>query len=62
MSRRGDWMPRRGELVGEALVAATASGAAVLVATHDSEFVARFATRVLTMDAGRVLETTAVTS
>jgi energy-coupling factor transporter ATP-binding protein EcfA2 len=48
------------ELVGEALVAATASGAAVLVATHDVEFIEHFTTRVLSMEAGRVLVPTGV--
>jgi energy-coupling factor transport system ATP-binding protein len=48
------------ELVGDALVAATASGAAVLVATHDRDFADRFATRTLAMNAGRVLTGAAV--
>jgi len=42
------------ELVGDALVAATASGAAVVVATHDREFADRFSTRTLAMADGRV--------
>ena len=46
------------ELVGQALVAATASGAAVMIATHDRDFADRFATRTVPMAAGR-LETTA---
>ncbi len=50
------------DLVGEALVAATASGAAVLVATHDAAFVEQFATRILSMKDGRVLAPAEVSS
>lgn len=50
------------ELVGAALVATTASGAAVMVATHDRDFAERFATRTLAMDAGRVLQAAEVPS
>ncbi|MEO8262045.1 MAG: ATP-binding cassette domain-containing protein [Pseudolysinimonas sp.] len=42
------------DLVGTALVSATASGAAVVVATHDADFAQRFATRTLTMESGRL--------
>jgi len=41
-------------MVGDALGAAAASGAAVLVATHDRDFARRYATRTLTMRAGRI--------
>ena len=50
------------DLVGGALVAATASGAAVLVATHDRDFADRFATRTLSMKDGRVLQPAGVPS
>ncbi|CAN5215905.1 hypothetical protein BH09ACT5_BH09ACT5_06550 [soil metagenome] len=43
------------ELVGGALLEAAASGAAVVFATHDREFSAHYATRALTMDAGRLV-------
>ncbi len=43
-------------LVGDALAAAAASGVAVVIATHDSAFAARIATRTLTMTAGRIDE------
>ncbi|MEO5920873.1 MAG: ABC transporter ATP-binding protein [Pseudolysinimonas sp.] len=43
------------ELVGGALVTATESGATVVVATHDGDFAERFATRSLSMEAGRVM-------
>jgi energy-coupling factor transport system ATP-binding protein len=49
-------------LVGDALGAATASGAAVMVATHDRDFARRYATRTLTMDAGRIGAPAGVTS
>lgn len=52
--------PAARELVGAALTAAAASGAAVMIATHDREFVDRFATRSVTMSAGRI-QTPAVT-
>ncbi len=42
------------ELVGEALVAAAASGAAVVFATHDDTFAESFATRTLVMASGRI--------
>jgi ABC-type cobalamin/Fe3+-siderophores transport system ATPase subunit len=42
------------ELVGTALVHAAGTGAAVMVATHDGDFAARFATRTVTMSAGRI--------
>jgi energy-coupling factor transport system ATP-binding protein len=42
------------ELVGDALVAAAASGAAVVFATHDDRFADRFATRTLSMTNGRI--------
>ena len=42
------------ELVGRVLVEAAASGTAVVVATHDREFADRFATRTITMTAGRL--------
>lgn len=41
-------------LVGGALRAVAASGTAVLLATHDGEFAARYATRTLRMSAGRL--------
>jgi energy-coupling factor transport system ATP-binding protein len=41
-------------LVGDALGAAAASGAAVLVATHDREFAGRYAGRTIAMAAGRI--------
>lgn len=41
-------------MVGDALGAAAASGAVVLVATHDPDFARRYATRTLTMRAGRI--------
>jgi energy-coupling factor transport system ATP-binding protein len=49
-------------LVGDALGAATASGAAVMVATHDRDFARRYATRTLTMGAGRIGSPAGVTS
>ena len=42
------------ELVGDALVSAATSGAAVVFATHDDAFAERFATRTLSMTAGRI--------
>lgn len=42
------------DVVGAALMAATASGAAVMVATHDRGFADRFATRTLSMADGRL--------
>ncbi len=51
-SRGLDAAARR--LVGDALIAATASGAAVMMATHDEEFAARYATRTIAMAAGRI--------
>ena len=41
-------------LVGEALLRAAADGAAVMVATHDRDFAARFASRTLELSAGRI--------
>jgi energy-coupling factor transport system ATP-binding protein len=41
-------------LVGRALLRAASSGAAVLVATHDVDFAARYSSRTLAMDAGRL--------
>lgn len=46
--------PSARALVGQALTSAAASGAAVVFATHDQEFVDRFATRSVTMSAGRI--------
>ncbi|MCU1412120.1 MAG: hypothetical protein JWR04_2827 [Rhodoglobus sp.] len=43
-------------LVGGALRAAAASGTAVMLATHDRDFAARYATRTLRMSAGRLDE------
>lgn len=45
---------RARRLVGDALAEAAASGAAVVMATHDREFAARYADRTITMIAGRV--------
>jgi energy-coupling factor transport system ATP-binding protein len=42
------------QLVGNALVAAAASGAAVVFATHDDAFAESFSTRTLSMAAGRI--------
>jgi energy-coupling factor transport system ATP-binding protein len=42
------------ELVGRVLQEATGSGAAVVMATHDRDFAARYATRTITMAAGRL--------
>lgn len=42
------------ELVGGALLAAAASGTAVVIATHDRDFAERFATRTLRMAHGRL--------
>ncbi|MDJ0333850.1 ATP-binding cassette domain-containing protein [Salinibacterium sp. G-O1] len=42
------------QLVGSALARAAESGTAVVVATHDADFAARFATRTISMAAGRV--------
>ncbi|HWH97283.1 MAG TPA: ATP-binding cassette domain-containing protein [Pseudolysinimonas sp.] len=42
------------ELVGSALVQTASSGTAVMIATHDRDFVARYATRALSMTAGRI--------
>jgi energy-coupling factor transport system ATP-binding protein len=42
------------ELVGDALVAAAASGAAVVFATHDDTFADTFATRTVAMSEGRI--------
>ncbi len=42
------------DLVGHALARAAASGAAVMVATHDHAFAARFCSRIIAMRAGRV--------
>jgi len=41
-------------LVGDALLAAAAAGAAVMVATHDRDFASRYASRVLELTAGRI--------
>jgi energy-coupling factor transporter ATP-binding protein EcfA2 len=46
--------PAARELVGAALALAAASGTAVVIATHDPDFADRFATRSITMDAGRL--------
>ena len=46
---------RRNEL-GETLRGLTASGRTLLAATHDDDFVRDFATRVVVMDAGVVVE------
>ena len=50
------------DLVGSALRRAAASGAAVLVATHDAGFAEHFATRTVTMAAGRLRRLEAVDS
>ncbi len=42
-------------LIGDALVEATASGITVVMATHDRDFAARYATRTIRMAAGRIL-------
>jgi energy-coupling factor transporter ATP-binding protein EcfA2 len=49
-------------LVGAALVEAARLGAAVVVATHDREFAARYCTRTITMAAGRLDVAAGVTS
>lgn len=41
-------------LVGGVLLEAAARGAAVVMATHDREFAARYATRTITMESGRL--------
>jgi energy-coupling factor transport system ATP-binding protein len=46
--------PAARELIGAALTAVAASGTAVMIATHDREFADRFATRSITMSAGRI--------
>jgi energy-coupling factor transport system ATP-binding protein len=51
-SRGLDAAARR--LVGDALVEATASGTTVVMATHDRDFAARYATRTISMAAGRI--------
>ena len=48
-------------LVGRAIVAAATRGAAVLMATHDEDFAATYATRTIRMAASRI-EPVAVTS
>ncbi|MBW4031645.1 MAG: ATP-binding cassette domain-containing protein [Acidobacteria bacterium] len=45
-------------LVGRALTHAAARGAAVMVATHDRDFAAEYATRTIAMAAGRLLPAT----
>jgi energy-coupling factor transport system ATP-binding protein len=42
-------------LVGSALLRAAVDGAAVMVATHDREFAASFASRTIELEAGRIL-------
>lgn len=42
-------------LVGRALLRAASSGAAVVIATHDADFAARYSSRTLAMEAGRLL-------
>ena len=49
------------ELVGRVLVEAAASGTAVLLATHDRDFADRYATRTITMTAGRLEQPAGVT-
>lgn len=48
------------ELVGGVLLAAAASGAAVVIATHDGDFADRFATRTVRMADGRIDATAGV--
>ncbi|CAN5314495.1 hypothetical protein BH11ACT3_BH11ACT3_17180 [soil metagenome] len=45
-------------IVGHALERAAASGAAVVVATHDRDFAERFTTRTISMTAGRIVDAT----
>jgi energy-coupling factor transport system ATP-binding protein len=47
-------------LVGDALLRAAAAGSAVLVATHDRAFAARYADRAIAMSEGRITEPVAV--
>ena len=49
------------ELVGRVLVEAAAAGAAVVMATHDRDFADRYATRTITMSAGRLEQLAEVT-
>lgn len=53
---------RARELVGTVLVEAAQRGSAVLMATHDSDFAARYASRHITMTAGRLAEPIGVSS
>ena len=41
-------------LVGDALTAAAAGGVAVVMATHDREFAARYSTRTIRIAGGRI--------
>jgi energy-coupling factor transport system ATP-binding protein len=49
------------DLIGRVLVEAATTGAAVVMATHDREFADRYATRTITMAAGRLVQLTEVT-
>jgi energy-coupling factor transporter ATP-binding protein EcfA2 len=49
------------ELVGRVLTEVAASGTTIVMATHDRDFAARFATRTVTMAAGRILSTVEAT-
>lgn len=50
------------ELVGRVLTEVAASGTTIVMATHDRDFAARFATRTVTMAAGRILSTVEASS
>ncbi|CAN5498728.1 hypothetical protein BH10ACT7_BH10ACT7_21190 [soil metagenome] len=54
--------PHARELVGSVLVEAARQGTAVVMATHDGDFAARFASRTISMAAGRLTTTVGVSS